>query len=197
MSRSQAIAATLQKAGVVSRSKVIVFQQPSVDWIVSLLAIWRIGCIYVPLDVANPLTRLAAIVETCQPSVILTDAITSPSANSLCTANALTLNVSNALAYASAVVPDLSRGAQDAVIIYTSGSTGTPKGIRVKHEGLRNYIEGSIRMYGMETPQTTLQQSALSFNISLEQIFTGLATGGSAYLSTSEPARLARSAWSA
>lgn len=182
MSRSQAIAATLQKAGVVSGSKIVVFQQPSVDWIVSLLAIWRIGCIYVPLDVANPLTRLAAIVETCQPSVILTDATTSPNVNSLRAGNALSLNVSNVPAYASAIVPDLSRGAQAAVIIYTSGSTGTPKGITVKHEGLRNYIEGSIRMYGMETPQTTLQQSALSFDISLEQIFTGLATGGSVFM---------------
>jgi hybrid polyketide synthase/nonribosomal peptide synthetase ACE1 len=182
MSRSQALAAIMQKAGVVSGSKVVVFQQPSVDWIVSLLAIWRIGCIYVPLDVANPLTRLAAIVETCQPSAILTDAITNPNANSLCAANALTLNVSNIPAHASAIVPDLSRGAQAAVIIYTSGSTGTPKGITVKHEGLRNYIEGSIKMYGMETPQTTLQQSALSFDISLEQIFTGLATGGSVFM---------------
>jgi hybrid polyketide synthase/nonribosomal peptide synthetase ACE1 len=160
----------------------MVFQQPNVDWIVSLLAIWRIGCIYVPMDVANPLTRLAAIVETCQPSVILTDATTSPNANSLGAGNALTLNVSNVPAYASAIVPDLSRRAQAAVIIYTSGSTGTPKGITVKHEGLRNYIEGSIKMYGMETPQTTLQQSTLSFDISLEQIFTGLATGGSVFM---------------
>jgi hybrid polyketide synthase/nonribosomal peptide synthetase ACE1 len=158
------------------------YEQPSVDWIVSLLAIWRIGCIYIPLDVANPLTRLAAIVETCQPSVILTDATTSPNANSLCAGNALTLNVSNVPAYASALVPDLSRRAQAAVIIYTSGSTGTPKGITVNHECLRNYIEGSIRMYDMETPQTTLQQSTLSFDISLEQIFTGLATGGSVFM---------------
>lgn len=181
MSRSQAIAATLQKAGVDPGSE-FVFQQPSVDWIVSLLAIWRIGCIYVPMDVTNPLTRLAAIVETCQPSVILTDATTSPNANSLYAGNALTLNVSNVPAYASAIVPDLSRRAQAAVIISTSGSTGTPKGITVTHEGLRNYIEGSIRMYGMETPQTTLQQSTLSFVISLEQIFTGLATGGSVFM---------------
>ncbi|THC88618.1 hypothetical protein EYZ11_011935 [Aspergillus tanneri] len=182
MNRSQAIAATLQKAGVDPGSKVIVFQQPKADWIVSLLAIWRIGCIYVPMDVANPLTRLAAIVETCQPSVILTDATTNPNANSLCAGNALTLNVSDVPADASAIVPDLSQLVQAAVIIYTSGSTGTPKGITVKHEGLRNYIEGSIRMYGMETPQTTLQQSTLSFDISLEQIFTGLATGGSVFM---------------
>ncbi|KFY29675.1 hypothetical protein V494_08556 [Pseudogymnoascus sp. VKM F-4513 (FW-928)] len=182
MGRSQAIAATLQKAGVDPGSKIVVFQQPSVDWIVSLLAIWRIGCIYVPMDVANPLTRLAAIVEACQPSVILTDATTSPNANSLCASNALTLNVSNVPAYASATVADLSRPEQAAVIIYTSGSTGTPKGITVKHEGLRNYIEGSIKMYGMETPQIALQQSTLSFDISLEQIFTGLATGGSVFM---------------
>jgi hybrid polyketide synthase/nonribosomal peptide synthetase ACE1 len=162
MNRSQAIAATLQKAGVDPGSKVMVFQQPNVDWIVSLLAISRIGCIYVPMDVANPLTRLAAIVETCQPSVILTDATTSPNANSLGAGNALTLNVSNVPAYASAIVPDLSRSAQVAVIIYTSGSTGTPKGITVKHEGLRNYIEGSIKMYGVETPQTMWLQYGMS-----------------------------------
>lgn len=49
-SRVNAIAAALVAAKVVIGTKVAVLQEPTVDWICSLLAIFRVGAVYVPLD---------------------------------------------------------------------------------------------------------------------------------------------------
>ncbi|KAL8725084.1 MAG: hypothetical protein Q9166_007578 [cf. Caloplaca sp. 2 TL-2023] len=63
VSRIEAIGEALQNAGIGAGSRVLVFQQAASDWICSMLAIMRIGSIYVPLDLRNPLPRLAAVAD--------------------------------------------------------------------------------------------------------------------------------------
>lgn len=50
-----------------------VFQMPSADWICCLLAIHRIGAIYLPLDLRNSIPRLKRNVEIARPVAILVD----------------------------------------------------------------------------------------------------------------------------
>lgn len=50
-----------------------VFQMPSADWICSLVAINRIGAIYLPLDLRNSIPRLRSNVEATRPAAILSD----------------------------------------------------------------------------------------------------------------------------
>lgn len=69
-------ARTLIGAGAEEGSRVAVFQHPTANWVCCLLAIMRIGAIYVPLDLRNPLERLVAIVKAAQPSALLAHAPT-------------------------------------------------------------------------------------------------------------------------
>lgn len=68
-----------------------------------------------------------------------------------------------------------------AIKLYTSGSTGTPKGIVLTHSNLKTEIEFSQNIYGFES-EVVLQQSSLNFDISLTQIFTAIAYGGTLYV---------------
>lgn len=43
------------------------------DGVCSMLAIMRMGGIYVPLDLRNPMSRLAAVAGDCEPSAVLAD----------------------------------------------------------------------------------------------------------------------------
>ena len=75
--RAQAIAEALLSAGAGPSCRILVFQQASADWVCSMLAIMRIGGIYVPLDLRNPISRLASLAKDCQPTAVLVDGSTS------------------------------------------------------------------------------------------------------------------------
>lgn len=163
INRIHAIAEALQEAGVGPGLRVLVFQQATSDWPCSMLAIMRLGAIYVPLDLRNPLPRLAAVAQDCEPTAILADASTLDDASQLGVPSARLIDVSLVKTNPSKEVSNDSRAHSTAAILYTSGSTGTPKGIMVTHEGLRNEIEGYTKTWKLG-PERVLQQSAFTFN---------------------------------
>ena len=181
VSRIEAIGEALQNAGVGAGSRVLVFQQATADWICSMLAIMRIGAVYVPLDLRNPVVRLAAVAKDCEANAILVDGTTLGDAPQLKAADARIINVSDLVHRASTHIANGAQPESPAAILYTSGSTGTPKGIMVTHAGLRNEIEGYTKTWGLGA-ERVLQQSAFTFNHSSDQIYTGLVNGGMVYI---------------
>ena len=157
--------------------KVGVFQEPSSDWVASLLAIWRAGAVYVPLDVRTPLVRLATIVKDCRPATILTHAPTAAQAQSFGTRTLKVINISNLPAAASSFAWDDVQPDSPAMVVYTSGTTGVPKGVVISHVGIRNNIEATSKIFGVDAQSTVLQQSAYSFDMSVWQALLGVANG--------------------
>ncbi|KAJ5740973.1 hypothetical protein N7493_000845 [Penicillium malachiteum] len=180
INRVQAIAEALQVAGAGQSSRILVFQQASADWVCSMLAIMRIGGVYVPLDLRNPISRLVSLSQDCQPTAVLVD--DSVPEDHISQLNvALTINISHVPAIPSAPVLNQAQADSPAAILYTSGSTGTPKGIVIKHSGIRNEMEGYTKTYNLGA-ERVIQQSAFTFDFSVDQIFTGLVNGGSVYV---------------
>ncbi|ROW04822.1 hypothetical protein VMCG_04865 [Cytospora schulzeri] len=172
-------AAALQAAGITPNSKVAVLQEPTATWVASMLAIMRIGAVYVPLDINTPWARLAAMVKDSQASAILVDETTEKQAQQLRYLGLIIMNATTPRGKHE--VPILATAGGPAMILYTSGSTGTPKGIILKHEGLRNWIEPTTSLYSLGR-EVVLQQSSSNFDMSFTQIATGLCFGGSVYL---------------
>lgn len=165
-------------AGVGIGTRVLVFQKAGCDWICSMLAVMIVGGVYVPLDSRNPLSRLAAVAQDCAPGAVLVDSSTSLRAIDLqLPSSAVVIDVSALGRKASVSIQNVAEADALAAILYTSGSTGAPKGIMVTHDGLRNEIEGYTKTWSLGA-ERTLQQSAFTFNHSLDQIFTGLVNGG-------------------
>jgi hybrid polyketide synthase/nonribosomal peptide synthetase ACE1 len=179
--RIEAISEALQNVEIGPGSRVLVFQTAASDWVCSMLAIMRIGAIYVPLDLRNPVARLAVVANDCQPGAILADHTTLGDVTKLTVPSAFAIDVSSLPRKPSSHIPNRAQGDSPAAILYTSGSTGTPKGIIVTHSGLRNEIEGYTKEWGLG-PEQTLQQSAFTFNHSSDQIYTGLVNGGTVYI---------------
>lgn len=177
--RIQAISESLVQAGVKQGSRVAVFQKPTVDWVCSLLAVWHAGATYIPMDLRSSLGRLAAIAAAAKPTAILCHAETENDVPKLkTTATIANISILNEV---ESITRTQAKPNTPATILFTSGSTGIPKGVILRHSALRNTIEGLSRHYNIGA-ERVLQQSAFTFDFSLDQILCGLTNAGSVYV---------------
>ncbi|MCP4661083.1 MAG: AMP-binding protein, partial [bacterium] len=75
---------------------------------------------------------------------------------------------------------------QVSYVIYTSGSTGRPKGVQVTHRSMANIVASFIASYGLSPADRVLQQTTITFDVAVNEIFPILAVGGSLVLVPSE-----------
>ena len=180
--RVDAVASALAAGGVKEGSLVAAFQEPTADWIISLQAIWKVGGVYVPLELRNGLTRLAMIVADAKPDAILCHAATFADVPELNPGSASIVNVAD-VADIEKTIATVAKPQSPAMVLYSSGTTGTPKGIVIPHYALRNFIEVSGERYGIGE-EIILQQTAYSFDLAISEVLFGLGNGGTLYVAS-------------
>lgn len=174
-----AIASALVNSGVQAGSRVVVFCEPSFEFIAAMLAVLRVGAVYVPVDVSFVQARQAAMIEDCQPAVILCQTATIQKVNQFSSQRTLVLPVDDLRADDN-FTPTPIRGSSSslAIILYSSGSTGKPKGVML-HQGLFiNWIASHGSATFSSRPETVLQQSSPGFDLGVAQVFLALCFGG-------------------
>ena len=186
IARSRRLAFSLVDAGVKQYQIVGVYQQPSADFICSILAIWSIGATYLPLDTRVVSSRLQRIVADCEPSAILCHEHTIESASQLGISDLHLINISSLKSETSVKLGSVNTAANDvAVILYTSGSSGTPKGLPIRHISLLNQIKAMTDTFKVGA-EVVLHQSAASFDVAMQQIFMCLFNGGTLHIASQE-----------
>ncbi|KAH8689029.1 hybrid PKS-NRPS PsoA [Talaromyces proteolyticus] len=173
-------------------SHVAMLLDPVADAVCCILAILRLGFVWIPLDTRNHHQRLHAVVEESRPRVLLCHNATEKLAQQISADTDFTSILSidnndnidgivddkyNTSICQDTVKTNSNRINQPAMILYTSGSTGVPKGVVLTHGGLVNQIYGTITTLSLER-ETTLQQSPLGFDLMLDQIFLAICNGG-------------------
>ncbi|PYI16870.1 beta-ketoacyl synthase domain-containing protein [Aspergillus violaceofuscus CBS 115571] len=177
--RVDRIARELISCGAQPGDNVAVLQDRTADSIASMLATMKIGAVYVPLDPNVSLARLAKIVRDCDPVALLADSKTVAEGGGLAQPSAaVIINVSELAAYSSgSSLPNNAEPDATALILYTSGTTGTPKGVALQHSSFCHEVEVSVSTYSLTQDDHILQQSAVSFDMSVLQVFLALAQG--------------------
>ncbi|MFF3438953.1 amino acid adenylation domain-containing protein [Streptosporangium sp. NPDC002721] len=167
--RADELAALLRGRGVAPGDVVGVCLGRSPDAVAALLAVWRAGAAYLPLDPEHPAERLAFMLDDSAASLVLTSADLDdrlPSGTPRAHAD------ERPLVPVSAPVPGPT-----AYVIYTSGSTGTPKGVVVPHSGLASRVGWMREAYGLGPGDRVVQFASLSFDTHAEEIYPALAAG--------------------
>ncbi|MET7641160.1 amino acid adenylation domain-containing protein [Streptomyces sp. NPDC005438] len=160
----------------------------TVDHVVSIFAVLRTGAAYLPLDLANPPSRSAELLDDSAASLLVTHG-SLPSTGNVPTVRLDDRRVAEVLEGRSAPPPvpeDAVAGPLSAdvpaYVIYTSGSTGRPKGVVVGHRGLtamyhnhlREIFEPTVRRSGLDRLRVAHTVS-FSFDMSWEELLWMLA----------------------
>ncbi|CAI0641313.1 unnamed protein product [Colletotrichum noveboracense] len=180
--RVDAVVKALSLADCAPGDYVAVLCEPSVDMIVAMLAVLQSGCVYVPLDTSLPIARHAAMIRTCEPTMIIFHPATEQHVldlgdESSASFKQISLDDVPPSANAETNAPVSSDADAPAVLLFTSGSTGTPKGIVLTQGNFVNHLalKSHVLSLGRER---ALQHSSLGFDMSLIQTFCSLANGG-------------------
>ncbi|KAF9995974.1 hypothetical protein BGZ79_010306, partial [Entomortierella chlamydospora] len=184
------LAHQLIEMGVRPDMRVALCVDRSLAMIVGLLAILKAGGAYVPLDPAYPSDRLAYMLADAAPIILLADNRGKTSLKDADLASLATLDPNNSLPSSPLSSPSVTpnphvQGLTSrhlAYIIYTSGSTGKPKGVMCEHQGLVNLVSTRPSVLGVGSGSRVLQFSSLSFDASIDWIFSTLCFGGSLYI---------------
>jgi amino acid adenylation domain-containing protein/thioester reductase-like protein len=180
--KANQLAHYLQNLGVKPEVLVGICVDRSLEMIVALLGILKAGGAYLPLDMSYPLDRLSYMLEDAQAPILLTQSHLSgclPKSKShvVCLDTDWQTIVENQITnpHNEVTLDNL------AYVLYTSGSTGKPKGVAMPHHPLVNLLTWQIQNFRYPTART-LQFTPISFDVSFQEIFSTLCSGGTLVL---------------
>ncbi|OZC54373.1 non-ribosomal peptide synthetase [Rhodococcus sp. RS1C4] len=173
--RVHCLARYLIRCGIGAESIVAVSLPRSMDQLVAIHAVVHAGAAYLPLDDTLPASRIAYMVDTASPALILgTDIETSVPC-----ADPRTLDLS---AFATGPIaqherPTPVRPGNTAYVLFTSGSTGRPKGVAVSHAAIVNRLLWMQDTYPLDTSDAVLHKTPATFDVSVWELFWPHITG--------------------
>lgn len=185
------------------RRPVALYLEKSVPALIGFFGIVYAGGFYSVLDPSQPMARTVKILETLEPSVVLTDYANRERAEEIIaelrgTANTtipVELYVLNDLpgikdrgeAQAEGVtkeeetlLSDIRDQAMDVDPLYvnfTSGSTGVPKGVTVGHRSVISFISSFVEIFGIDKEDVLGNQAPFDFDVSVKDIYSALFAG--------------------
>ncbi|PBQ12402.1 non-ribosomal peptide synthetase, partial [Pseudomonas syringae] len=183
--RANALAHHLISLGVGIDDRVAVMARRGLDTLVAMLAVFKAGAGYVPVDPSHPDERIAYLLTDSAPKVVLTQ-------------QALMSRVPETAAPVIAFDrpewpqrlenPQVAglNAAHLAYVIYTSGSTGQPKGVMVEHRTLGNLIDWHCRTFDLQAGSDTASVAGFGFDAMAWEVWPALCAGATLHLPPAE-----------
>lgn len=160
-----------QKLGS-DKKPVVVYGHKNPLMLTAFIACVRSGRAYCPVDTNMPEDRIIDIIESVGNSLV----ISTETLDNIGIADALDIR-NGSIFESEEIIAPAKRVAGDDIyyIIFTSGSTGKPKGVQISLNNLNNYLAWSTTLGGEHG--VFLNQAPFSFDLSVMDLYTGLATG--------------------
>lgn len=172
--KANQLARYLRAQGIGPDQLVGICLERGIEMLVCVLAVWKAGGAYLPLNANHPVERLTAILEDAQARVVLTEGRCKSAALARCARVVVLdeawceidgLKSTNLDSRAAGVTSE-----HLAYVMYTSGSTGKPNGVMIAHRNAASYwpVIRSLYRYPLESVRIALN-APFTFDVSIQQ----------------------------
>ena len=184
----------LAAEGCGAESVVAVLADRGVDLLVVMLAVFKAGGVYLPLDPLHPPERLRQVVEQSGAALVLAAREHAGALSGAVEgAGARVLSIAELSARIEPAPSGAARSRVEprhaAYCIYTSGSTGVPKGAVIEHRGMLNHLFAKVKDLRLTAGDTVAQTASQSFDISVWQFLAALLVGGRTHVVEGDAAK--------
>jgi amino acid adenylation domain-containing protein len=211
--RANRLAHFLVDQGAGRDSVVALLGQRDLDLLTAILAVFKAGGAYLPLDPLHPPDRIAQVLRQSAAPIVLSSGELRPlveeaagrmeagkggSAHELDSSHLPTFQSSSPRIFVTEDLlsldfplenpPPRSSPENLAYVIFTSGSTGLPKGAMVEHKGMLNHLYAKISDLALTDRDVIAETASQCFDISVWQFLASLLTGGRVHIFDDETA---------
>ena len=177
--RANQLANYLKNQGVVSEDKIALYNYRNSDYIISVLAVMKLGAVFIPIASDQPSERVGFILSNSNSKLVLTN---SDLKKNLIDTKVQILDVSLIRETIQNESSDNLNIKQDldklAYVLYTSGSTGNPKGVLISNKALSNYIFWGKEYYDISSKSSFALFTSVGFDLTITSTFLPLVSGG-------------------
>lgn len=153
----------------------------SIEMIISILAILKVGCAYLPIDFQYPKERIRLMILDSGVKLIISnqhlDIISDLNKEVFIIQNIYSMKETyNVESNQGSINVELNKN-DLAYVTYTSGSSGRPKGVMIGHGALINFINGVTEKIKFDTTKRILAVTTISFDIFVLETLLPLTKG--------------------
>jgi len=179
--RANRLSHALIERGFGENDIIAIFDERGLDFLTSMLAIFKCGAGYLPIDPAYPDGRIGSVLKEAHVAAVLAGPQHLSRATQLTPRDDPSSILDRAAIEAASTKTENPQRRHTprsvAFVIYTSGSTGKPKGAIVEHRGMFNNLITKVPPLGLTSSDVIAQTASQCFDISVWQFLLGLAIG--------------------
>jgi amino acid adenylation domain-containing protein/thioester reductase-like protein len=179
--KSSCLATYLSSFTIMPEDVIGIFLDKSIEMIVGILAILKVGGCYLPIDIDYPDSRITYMLNNSNTKVILSDSSIQNRLNT--SIPIIDINLSNDL-YCNTISTFNAYPAKPnnlAYIMYTSGSTGNPKGVMIEQKSITRLVKNTNFIQFLPNDRI-LQTGSIVFDACTFEIWGALLNGLELYI---------------
>jgi tyrocidine synthetase-3 len=174
--KANGLGVQILKLGIKKGYFIPLFMKKGIELPISILAVMKTGCAFIPLDVDTPQRRLNVLINDINPKIILTTKEHIEKLSFVDSSKIIILEIENIKDVKEN--PDIDISLDDAIYgIYTSGTTGIPKCAVNLHRGITNRFKYMDDYFGTDEQRIVYHSANYIFDTSVYQLFWPLTQG--------------------
>ena len=190
--RANQLARELQTLGVEPETIVPLLAERSIAFLLAMLAVFKAGGAYLPLDPHHPPSRIRQILEHSRARLVLATKDFASLLTQALNESGQSIEAGPEVVYFEDLfsspehfagnVPTNTAPSNLAYVIYTSGSTGLPKGVMIEQRGMVNHLYAKVNALNLTALDGVAQTASQCFDISVWQFLSALLVGGRVHI---------------